>query len=220
MIITIDGPAGSGKSTAARKLAQSLDIAYLDTGATYRAATLRAMRCNVDTTNVDALVESTSSMELELDPTTDGLRVKLDGEDVSAEIRCEQVSRNAHFIASAPAVREVLVALQRKLGASLGDFVAEGRDQGSVVFPEADFKFFLDASAETRARRRCDEIIAGGEDANHLEILDEIVKRDGRDRNRPVAPLVEPKGAIMLDTTDMDIEQTTEMLLKYVRGER
>ena len=216
MIVTIDGPAGSGKSTAARGLAEALGIAFLDTGATYRAATLKALREDVDLANEAALVATVRSADIRLEPTAAGVRVLLDGEDVSDAIRRDEVSENSHFIARSPAAREVLVALQRRIGESLGSFVAEGRDQGSVVFPEADVKFYLDASPKVRARRRTQELTEREEKVNEFDVLAAIERRDQRDRTRSVAPLVQPEGAIVVDTSDLTVEQMVETLLRHV----
>ena len=220
MIVTIDGPAGSGKSTAARNLAGKLDIAFLDTGATYRATTLKALREGADLEDEAELTEIARRMDLEMRPHCDGVHVFLDGRDVTDEIRSAEVTDNTHYVARSAGVREILVELQRRLGAQLGDFVAEGRDQGSVVFPDADFKFFLAASPEVRARRRHAEMVEAGQDVTYDDVLRGIVRRDGRDRNRSVAPLVKPPGAVEIDTTDNTIEQTTEELLRAVEAGR
>ncbi len=216
MIITIDGPAGSGKSTAARRLANELGLAYLDTGATYRAATLKALREGVELTDESALASLVRQADIRLTPLPDGVRVSLDGQDVSREIRSPEVSDNAHYLARSSRVREVLVELQRRLGRELGSFVTEGRDQGSVVFPEADFKFYLDATAEVRALRRYHEMMEDGQDANYLSTLQGIIERDGRDRTRAVAPLICPDDAYALDTSEMSIEEVVRELRRLV----
>ncbi len=218
MIITIDGPAGSGKSTAARLLAGSLGIAFLDTGATYRAVTLKALRAGIDMEDETALPALARDSDLKLTPSESGSRVLLDGQDVTREIRSEEVSDMSYYVASSPKVRDVLVSLQRRLGAELGDFVAEGRDQGSVVFPEADIKLFLDASPEVRARRRFEEIAAAGEKVEYEAVLRAIIDRDSRDRTRDVAPLVKPEGAIEIDTSGKTIEQTAAEVLRVVEA--
>ena len=220
MIVTIDGPAGSGKSTAARELAKALGIAYLDTGATYRAMTLQALREGADMTDEPALAQIARRADIQVLPKSDGVRVLLNGEDVTRAIRSAEVSDNSHHVARLPAVRDVLVALQRKIGRSLGDFVAEGRDQGSVVFPHADVKFYMDASPQVRARRRFEEMKADGEDVQYEDVLRAIVQRDGRDRSRAVAPLVKPDGAVEIDTTDMSIEQVVAELVRCVESRR
>jgi len=221
MIITIDGPAGSGKSTAARQLAKALGVAYLDTGATYRAVTLAALRSRVDLADEDALVALAHRLDVRFGPGDDRPAVIVNGEDVSGEIRSAVVTDNAHYVARAPGVRDVLVAMQRRIGLQLADetggVVAEGRDQGSVVFPAADMKFYLDAAPEVRARRRYDEMAAAGEDVTYEAVLSAVVTRDGRDRSRAVAPLVKPDGAIEIDTTGMGVEQVTAALLGRVR---
>jgi cytidylate kinase len=220
MIITIDGPAGSGKSTAARRLAAALGIPYLDTGATYRAVTYKAMLAGVDLTDPHKLAAVAADMRLELSPQPQGVRVMLDGQDVSLAIRSANVSEKTQYAARFRQVRAVLVDLQRRIGMQLGSFVSEGRDQGSVVFPHADLKFYLDASPAVRARRRYEELTAIGEDVKYEEILQAITDRDGRDRSRAVAPLVKPAGAIEMDTSDMDIEQVTEALRRAVEARR
>lgn len=218
MIITIDGPAGSGKSTAARELAKALGIAHLDTGATYRAMTLAALRAGIDLKDEQALADLAGKIDIRLEYGQSGqVRVMLDGEDVSREIRTADVSDNSHYVACSVGVRDVLVAMQRRVGAELagesGGFVAEGRDQGSVVFPDADMKFYLDASCEVRAKRRCDEL----PDADYEQVLRAIRTRDDRDRNRPIAPLIRPDGAVVIDTTDMNIEEVTAELLNSLK---
>lgn len=218
MIITIDGPAGSGKSTAARKLAQILDISYLDSGATYRAVTLRALRGGVDMQDADALLSQARQIDLKMTPGPDGVHVEMDGFDISAAIRTEEVSTNAHYAANCPAVREVLVELQRKTGRELGDFVTEGREQGTVVFPKADFKFYLDADPAMRAKRRHGEIVQRGEQADYQKILAEIIKRDHSDSTRSVGPLKVPDDAITINTTNRTIVETLEELRRCVEA--
>ncbi len=220
MIVTIDGPAGSGKSTAARGLARALGVAYLDTGATYRATTLKALREKVDLNDPAALAGLAESMDLTMTPAADGLGVQLDGQDVSEAIRSAEVSDNAHYIATPPEVRRVLVALQRRIGADLGDFVTEGRDQGSAVFPDADVKFYLDAAPDVRARRRCDEMAARGQRADYQAVLDAIVQRDHRDRTRQADPLVKPDRAITIDTSDMTIAEMVAEMQRRVEAVR
>ena len=216
MIITIDGPAGSGKSTVARRLAAQLGIAYLDTGATYRAMTLKAMQSNVNLQDESSLAPLVRKTDIRLVPRPDGVEVILDGRDVSQDIRSTEVSDNSHHIARSPAVREVLVSLQRRLGGMLGEFVAEGRDQGSVVFPDADVKFYLDASPQVRAMRRYKELMADGQEVDYIQVLQGIIERDGQDKTRSVAPLVRPEGAIAIDTSDMTIEEVVDELARYV----
>jgi cytidylate kinase len=218
MIITIDGPAGSGKSTAARELAKTLGIAYLDTGATYRAVTYQALREGADLQDEDALAKLAANLDLTLIPHPQGVCALINGLDVSHEIRSVEVTDNAHYAARSGKVRTVLVELQQRLGRQLGSFVSEGRDQGSVVFPRADFKFFLDASPEVRARRRFEEMKADGENVQFEEVLRAIIERDGRDRTRAVAPLVKPVGAIEIDTSNKSIDQVIIELLNYVKA--
>jgi cytidylate kinase len=220
MIITIDGPAGSGKSTAARNLAAALGIAYLDTGATYRAVTLAALRGGVDMEDAAALARIAAGVKIELIPNTGGVCVLMDGEDVTGEIRSAEVSDNIHSVAGCSAVRDVLVELQRSIGRQLSDFVAEGRDQGSVVFPGADIKFFLVASQKVRAQRRCDEMLAAGHHTDYEQVLASIIQRDRRDEGRAVAPLIKPEGAVEIDTSANTMAQTCACLLAAVKDRR
>lgn len=220
MIVTIDGPAGSGKSTAARGLAKALGVAYLDTGATYRAVTLKALREKTDLTDAAALADLARGMDLKLIPTDESLCVELDGLDVSDAIRSAEVSDNAHYVAAPPQVRKVLMDLQRRIGAELGDFVTEGRDQGSAVFPDADVKFYLDADAGVRARRRCAEMAARGEQADCPQVLEAIRQRDRRDRSRSADPLVRPAGAILIDTSDLTVDETIAEMRRHVGPRR
>jgi cytidylate kinase len=221
MIVTIDGPAGSGKSTAARRLAQRLGIAYLDTGAMYRTVTLAAMQAEVDLHDSAAVADLARSLQIELDCGPDGTRVRLDGRDVSADIRSAAVSEKTSLVAPVAGVREALVERQRRIGAELaartGGVVAEGRDQGSVVFPDADAKFYLDASPEVRARRRHDELAADGETITYQQVLDQLVTRDGADSSRAVAPLTRPAGAESLDTSDMTLDAVVDWLIERLR---
>ncbi|MBI5723302.1 MAG: (d)CMP kinase [Planctomycetes bacterium] len=220
MIITIDGPAGSGKSTAARKLAAELGIDFLDTGATYRAVTLRAMKLGADMEDSKALVQIARQADISFRRQGRSLKVLLDGQDVSEAIRTEDVSRNSYYIARADGCRQVLVELQRRLGRQMGNFVSEGRDQGSVVFPDADFKIYLDASPDVRAQRRFDEAAARGEKVEYAKVLEDIMQRDRRDQSRATGPLVRPAGAIVVDTSGMTIEQVVARLLSIVRAGR
>ncbi len=220
MIITIDGPAGSGKSTIARKLASLLHIAHLDTGATYRAVTLKALREGVNMEDPAALVDVARRADIRLVPSDGGLRVLLDGQDVSREIRTAEVSDKSQYVARAGEVRSVLVDLQRKIGREVGSFATEGRDQGSVVFPHADIKFYLDASPEVRARRRYNEMVADGQSAVYEDVLNAIVTRDARDKSRAVAPLTKPLGAVEVDTSNMTIEQVTAAMMRHVEALR
>ncbi len=219
MIITIDGPAGSGKSTVAAALAKRLGIAYLDTGAMYRAVTLAAMEKQVSLDDPERLETVLRESRIEVATRDAPDRVWLNGRDVTEEIRTPEVTENAHKIAGQARLRKLLVVQQRQIAEEAGTLVAEGRDQGTVVFPEARFKFYLDADPACRARRRWEQIQSSGGDISCQEVLDHQQQRDQRDRTRSHSPLQVPENAIVIDTTDMTIEQVVETLYRYVNDE-
>lgn len=207
MIITIDGPAGSGKSTVARQLAARLGFRFLNTGAMYRAIALKCVRLELDLDDEIAIAAAAAAAEIAFPQD----RPHLDGADVTDDLRTEPVSLAASRVATNHAVRERLVALQRETAAG-GNVVTEGRDQGTIVFPEAEFKIFLTASAETRAARRFAELAAiEGEpphDVTYESVLAQIRDRDERDANRPLAPLRPAPDAIVVDTSRLTIDET------------
>ncbi len=215
MIITIDGPAGSGKSTAARKLAAALGIPYLDTGAMYRAITLKALETGTPIDDTEALAALARQADLRLDCGPTHVRVIMDGRDVSEAIRSMRVNEHTSTVAQNPGVRAALIEKQREIGKQLGALVAEGRDQGSVVFPDADVKFLLTASDVKRAERRYHEMQADGEDVPFEEVLDNIRRRDHNDQKQ-WAPLLESGRAIQIDTTNMNIGQVIEQLRREI----
>jgi len=220
MVITIDGPAGSGKSTAARKLAARLEVAYLDTGAMYRAIAFAALQRGVPHVdgNADALLAVARSIELSLDCGPTHTRVRVDGHDVSEAIRTLAVSAATSQVAKHLGIRTLLVEQQRQIGRRLGSFVTEGRDQGSVVFPHADVKFVLDAALERRAQRRYQELGAEGEEQVSLaEVTENLRARDLVD-SKQWEPLVSAGGAILIDTTRMTIAEVVEQLVDVIRG--
>lgn len=199
MIVAIDGPAGSGKSTAARGLARRLGFAHLDTGAMYRAATLHALRSGVDLADAEATAAAVRRARIEVA----GDRILLDGEDVSRAIREPTVTAHVYRIAENAAVRADLVERQRALARGR-DAVVEGRDIGTVVFPAAELKLYVDASPEERARRRVEELRARGQEADPAAVLRDLVQRDRRDSERAVAPLRRAADAVLIDTTSRD----------------
>ena len=187
-VITIDGPAGAGKSTVARNVAAKLGLRFLDTGAMYRAFTWKAIDTGVDLKDVKALVALVKASTLRFD----GAMVLMDGRDISSDIRAERITKGAVNLADAPEVRAELVRLQQEFGKA-GGLVTEGRDQGTVVFPDAEHKFYLDASIEVRARRRFDELEKRGERVGFEELKRGIAERDEKDRSRPVGALRVPQ---------------------------
>ena len=213
MLITIDGPAGSGKSTAARKLAARLEIAYLDTGAMYRAIAYTALTRGVPLDDEAALVALTRSVVLELDCGPTHTRVRVDGHDVTEAIRTMEVSAVTSLVAKCQPVRDQMVEQQRRIGAALGSFVTEGRDQGSVVFPEADVRFVLEASLEKRAKRRFGEMIADGEDVTFDQVRENLLQRDGVDVKQ-WEPLLGEGMGLVIDTTELTIREVVDGLVE------
>lgn len=219
LTIAIDGPAGSGKSTVARCVASMLGYLYLDSGAMYRAMALKALERGIPLESQTQLTDLAGTTHIELQtPTPEqdraGLknRVFLDGREVSQEIRTEEVAQAASRLSTIAGVREVLVAEQQRAGAG-GGVVMEGRDIGTVVFPNAELKIFLDASPETRAQRRWKEHQEKGHTLTLLEVLQEVRERDKRDRERKVSPLVRAKDAVLVDNTAMGIEETARLVV-------
>ena len=217
MIVAIDGPAGAGKSTAARKLATRLGLRFMDTGAMYRAFTLRAMRLGVDMKDPKALGKVVEDGKLEMPLGPDGSqRVVLDGEDVTDAIRTPEVTRLIYLVAEEPLVRTRLVLRQRALAQTMGgNVVGEGRDLGTVVFPDAQVKIYLDASVEVRTKRRQADLGAGAPPFEKLKA--EIEERDQRDASRAVAPLKKAADAIVVDTSNFTLDQVVETLERIVR---
>ncbi len=217
MIITIDGPAGSGKSTTARKLAARLGIPYLDTGAMYRVVTLAALEDGADLRDEAALTALARDADYQLDPGPTHIRVTLCGRDVTEEIRSMRVNDHTRYIAGSPGVRAILIEKQREIGRQLGSMVTEGRDQGTAVFPDADVKFFLDAELEKRAERRLHDLQADGEDVTLEQVLANLNERDRTDSERPVAPLAVPEDAIRIDTSTLSISQVLNAIVTHLR---
>lgn len=217
LIITIDGPAASGKSTAAGLLAKKLGASFLDTGAMYRAVTLAAMRTGVDLNDERRLLDVTQNHEFEFSVKDGKTTVRIDKADVTEQIRSPEVTANARYIAAAPVVREKLVQMQRQFATGQKKIVTEGRDQGTVAFGDADIKFYLIADAAERARRRLAELSDKGDAVESLEQIQKAIEqRDKSDRDRAVGPLKPAEDAIIVDTTNLNIEQVVEKLAGYV----
>jgi len=212
LIVTIDGPAAAGKSTVARRLARRLGFRYLDTGAMYRAATWKALRCGADLEAPETLAEVVRNADIQLK--ADG-RVLCDGQDVTQVIRSPEVTGNIYRVADDAAARQALIRQQRKLAAT-DNLVAEGRDQGSEVFPDAEVKFYLHASLKVRAGRRLDELRNADKDVSLAEVQRQIVLRDRRDRSRPVGSLRRTGDMIFIDSTDLSVEQVVQVMLDHV----
>ncbi len=216
-IITIDGPAGSGKSTVAKLLAKTLGVSFLDTGAMYRAVTLAAMRAGADMNNEDKLLEIIQTHSFKFTAHKDGMAAFVDGMDVTEQIRRPEVTANVRHIASKAALRAELVNMQRQFAAGRKQIITEGRDQGTVAFEDADLKFYLTADLRERARRRRAELQAKG-DTQGLEQIEEAIEhRDKSDEDRAVGPLKPAHDAIVIDTTNLSLEDVVEKVLRCVR---
>lgn len=213
MIITIDGPAGTGKSTVARAVADRLGYAFLDTGAMYRAIGVEALRRNANLEDARELAYIARHVRIEFDWNGHPPGVRLNGEPVGHLLRGGDATRAASYVAAVPAVRELLVRQQQQIGGERPDLVTEGRDQGSVVFPEAGLKFYLDASPAERARRRVAQLRRRGEAVDYHEVLSQIVARDTRDSGRSVGPLVVPKEAEVIDTTKLTEGDVVDLIV-------
>ena len=214
-VITIDGPSGAGKGTVCQRLAEKLGWPLLDSGAIYRVLALAAVHHDVALDNEDALMALASHLDVSFEASPNGVRIILAGEEVSAAIRTEQSGNAASKIAAYPRVREALLRRQRAFRMAPG-LIADGRDMGTVVFPDAEAKIFLDASAEERANRRLKQLQEKGFDVNFDRLLIEIRERDDRDRNRAVAPLRPAPDALVVDSTSMDIDTVVETILQHV----
>src|SRR5437588_5594695 len=216
LIIAIDGPSGAGKSTLGRRLVRGLGLLYIDTGAMYRAVALAVAAAGVEVSDAATVAAVTRGASIRLEGDPDALRVLLDGRDVSEEIRGESVGHAASVVSAIPEVRRELVRRQREMGAS-GGVVLDGRDIGTVVFPSADVKFFLTAVPEERARRRFDEERAKAREQSFQETLADINERDRRDSTRDDSPLRIAADAVVIDTTELPIEEVFGRMLQVIR---
>src|SRR5580704_16472008 len=217
MIITIDGPAGTGKSTVAQTVARDLGFDFLDTGAMYRAIGLAALRRNANLGDERELAYVARLAKIVFDFSTHPPGVMLNGEPVGHLLRAGDATRAASFVAQVPAVREILVKQQQEIGASRPNLVTEGRDQGTVVFPHAELKFYLDATPTERARRRAHQLRSRGEVVDIAVIQNQIMDRDSRDAKRAVGPLAIPDGAEVIDTTDLPLQSVVDQIVAKAR---
>lgn len=213
LTIAIDGPAGAGKSTVSKLVAQRLCLLYLDTGAMYRALTLKVVRNNIELSDTEEIIEIARNCKISF---ANGGKITLfDGEDVSEEIRSTEVENTISDVVKIPEVRNIMVKKQREIAQNRG-IVAEGRDITTVVFPNAELKIYLTASVKTRAKRRYEELKEKGRDVNFDEIVQQIKRRDRKDREREYAPLKKADDAVLIDSTDMTPEEVVERIVKLV----
>jgi len=217
LIITLDGPAGAGKSTVAKSLAKRLGVTYLDTGAMYRALTLKALRQGIDLADEQALSELAGHTKIGFKQMPDGsLHVTLDGQDVSEEIRSTQVTNNTFYAARTPGVRTLMVGWQQAIGQAQ-PLVSDGRDQGTVVFPAAAYKFYLDADFKERVERRWKELTASGQQVDKDALAAQMKDRDHKDFSRQVGPLKKAPDAIVIDSTGLGVEQSVDKIMQFIK---
>ena len=218
MIITIDGPSGVGKSTVSKSVARKLGLLYLDTGAMYRAVALKVKRVSIDIDNDKELEALLNNTEIGFRKNEDNdLLIMLNNEDVTDEIRTPEISRLSSDVATKRAVRTKLVQLQRDIGKT-GDIVAEGRDMGTYVFPDAGFKFYLEASLDERARRRWEQLRLSGTQIDLQIVKNEIIQRDAQDMERTESPLHPAINAVIINTTNLSSDEVTDRIIKEVQG--
>ena len=216
--IAIDGPSGAGKSTLAKRLAQELGFLYVDTGAIYRTVGLAGLRQRLDLSDAAEVAGLLPRLTITMGYGEDGLQhMFLDGEDVTAAIRENEVSACASKVAAIPAVRDFLMEMQRRT-AREHDVIMDGRDIGTVVLPDADLKIYLTAAPEARAQRRCRELLERGQQADFDRVLREVIERDRRDTERETAPLRQAEDAVLADTTELDLEGSFQLLLRLIRN--
>ena len=216
LIVAVDGPSGTGKSTTCRRLAKQLDAKYVDTGAMYRVATLAVLRAGADPSVPAAVIAATRDLPLTVSDDPDSTEVLLGGEDVSREIRGPEVTRTVSAVSAIPEVRENLVALQRKLAADAHRAIVEGRDIGTVVLADAPVKVFLTASAQVRARRRFEQDLAAGRGTDFDTVLADVERRDALDSSRTASPLRPAADATVVDTSEMDRDEVLAALIALI----
>ena len=217
MILAVDGPSGTGKSTTCRALAKRLDAKYVDTGAMYRVATLAVLRAGVDPSDTAAVIAATADLPLEVSDDPDSKQVLLAGEDVSRVIREDEVTRNVSAVSAVPEVRQNLVELQRKLAREAHRAIVEGRDIGTTVLSDAPAKAFMTASAAVRAQRRHDQNVAAGIDSDFATVLADVERRDAADSSRATSPLRPAEDATIVDTSEMTLEEVLDTLINIVK---
>lgn len=217
LVVAMDGPSGTGKSSVSRRLATRLAARYLDTGAMYRVATLRVLRVGADLTDPAAIAVAVKDLPLTIGTDPSRELIELDGEDVSAEIRGNAVTKAVSAVSAVPEVREQLVATQREITAGAGRIVVEGRDIGTVVLPDADAKIYLTASAEARAHRRNQQNIAEGRGDDYAAVLADVQRRDTLDSTRVVSPLRPAADAVLVDTSELTMDEVIDELYRVVR---
>lgn len=215
-IITIDGPAGAGKSTASKVLASRLSYVYLDTGALYRAIAYKVTKTCISLDDDKALSLLSRNVNISLKNEDGKLEIFIDGEQITGKIRTEEISMIASLVSAHPCVRESLLHIQQEIGAQ-GGIVAEGRDMGTVVFPNADYKFYLDASVSERAKRRYKEITARNDIAHYAQIEKDIMVRDAQDMERAISPLKPAFDAIVIDSTYLSVTDVVEKMMQTIR---
>ena len=216
MIVTIDGPAASGKSTTARLVAKELGWLYLDTGAMYRALTVKVLQQKVPMEDTQRIAHLAKTTAIDLVPSENGVKVLLDRKEVTSEIRHPDVDRAVGPVCEIPMVREIMVSLQRRMSENR-EVIAEGRDMGTVVFPDAELKFYVVASLDERTKRRQKDLAAQGIHLSEEQIKGEIEKRDNRDSSRGMSPLRKAEDAILLNTTEMDIDSQVKYVIEKIR---